>query len=144
MRHGPYRRQTHGCRSRRQKPDMASTRPVRGQHRRYESAASPIACAGSACSDGGVPDPVPVSVNQPSACDTQHYAQAHQHARTSWRFAPDAILPGHRHTGGSRQGHPRNTSAPTVGRPWVALGTSATTSCKQQIPQFQKHQDLNF
>ena len=96
MRHEPYRRQTHGCRSRRRKPDMASTRRVRGQHRRYESAASPIACAGSACSDGGVTDPVPVSVNQTSACDTQHYAQAHQHARTSWRFAPDAILPGHR------------------------------------------------
>ena len=35
-------------------------------------------------------DPVPLSVNQTNACDTQHYAQAHEHARTSWRFAPDA------------------------------------------------------
>ena len=50
VRHEPFREQT--CKSRRRMPDMASSRRA-GSTALSESAGSPIACAGMACSDGG-------------------------------------------------------------------------------------------
>ena len=64
-----------------------------------------------------------------------------QLTRTSWRFVPDAILPGHRRAlWWTRAGHPRYTSAHAAGRPWVArhnvythnmLAEHDTTHCRR-------------
>ena len=60
---------------------------------------------------------------------------AHRHTSTHARVGALHPMPSclgiGGHTGGSQQGHPRYTSAHTVGRPWVAQSRSTTTSCKQ-------------
>ena len=118
MRHEPYRTQTHGCRSRKSMPGMASTRRVRGQHRRYESALSLV--LGRHAATEGLHDSVPMSGNQTSACDTQHYAQAHKHARVGALPPMPSCLGIGGHTGGSWQ-DTHGTPVPTQweGRGWL-------------------------
>ena len=95
---------------------------VTARARRSESAGSPIAFAGTACSDGGV---TRSNADSWSIKQVHVTRNTHRHAttnnaqltRTSWRFVSDAILLGHRRAHWwVPAGHPRYT----VGRRWVA------------------------
>ena len=116
MRHEPYRRQTHGCRSRRRMPDMASTRRARGQHRRYESAGSLLACAGAACSDGGVC--LILSIKRVRVTRNTTHRHTSTHARVGALPPMPSCLGIGGHTGGSRQ----DTHGTPVPAQWEVRG----------------------